>query len=246
MDVMLLVALMLASTLGPQAQSRAVQYELRTGTSVGEPVILEVIVQNDGSARAVVDVDFGASNVEFLTFEITNPKGGRTKVRPPLGTGFQVWGRYQLSAGQRQVVTLALNEFADFSAPGNYQVAVTFTGPALSGGTALGIARNASWTFTLGSRDAAAIQRRCDELLARIQKRDDDTRDALIALTAIRDPAAVPYLLKSAEARGLATEEIKALERIGGGDAKAALQVLAKSPNRFTAVEAKAALARVK
>jgi hypothetical protein len=136
----------------------------------------------------------------------------------------------------------------DFSQPGSYVVSLTYDGTVSGNEATVQVQRQARWEFKLGGRDAAALQRKCEDLLEIILSplRSKEHNSAVAALAAIRDEAAVPYLLRSAEARGLATEEVAALERIGGPAARTALEKLARSANRWTAASAKGALARIK
>ena len=173
---------------------------------------------------------------------------GPIEYRLEPGDGFQPGGRFRLAAGESQTVTVPLNDLLDLNRPGSYVLMLKYDGTVTRQGEAVQVQRQTRWEFTLGKKDPEQLRRRCGELLQIIVSpaRQPEHQSAVMALTAIRDVVAVPYLLRSAEARGLATEEVGALEKIGGPEAKEALQRLTKSSNRFTAAAANGALARVK
>jgi len=228
------------------AQAGPIEYRLDTGSMVGKPVSLEVKLTNEGTG--VLAVDLGLSNRTYFTFDLMSPDGHRSSIRPKPGDGFQPGGRFRLAAGESQTVTVPLNDLLDLNRPGSYVLMLKYDGTVTRQGEAVQVQRQTRWEFTLGKKDPEQLRRRCGELLQIIVSpaRQPEHQSAVMALTAIRDVVAVPYLLRSAEARGLATEEVGALEKIGGPEAKEALQRLTKSSNRFTAAAANGALARVK
>ena len=227
-------------------QRPPIQYDLRVGSSVGEPVLLEVTIANEGSG--VLLVDLGLSNRTRFVFEVKSPDGRVSRTRPMPADGFQPGGRFRLAAGESESVTIPLSELMNFNQEGSYVVSLTYDGAVTGQDATIQVQRQARWEFTLGSRDVAALRRRCEELLDIILSplRSKEHTNAVAALVSIRDEAAVPYLLRSAEARVLATDEVAALERIGGPEARSALEKLARSANRWTAASAKGALSRIK
>jgi hypothetical protein len=189
----------------------------------------------------------GLSYVTEFVFEATRPDGVRSRIRPPGRDGFQPAGRLAIPPGGREVATIVLNEWMRFDRLGRYRVALIFDGRVTANGTPVTVERSGEWDMTLRPRDQEVLRSRCDEYLrAILGPSPGEQQRALLALTWIRDPVAVPYLLKSAEARQLALEEVNALTWIGGSEARAALETLARGPNPWTATQAKAALARMR
>ena len=62
----------------------------------------------------------------------------------------------------------------------------------------------------------------------------------------VQDPVAIPYLLRAARIEPVASGEVEALVRIGGMEARKALEELARSPREWTAQLAQGALKRIK
>ena len=241
-----LIGLTWAAPDAGAAQKPPIQYELHAGSSAGEPVAITVTLTNEGPGTLAVDLGF--SNIERFIFEITFPDGTRSKKRPLPQDGFQPAGRFRLAPGEREAVSIDLGQFFSFAKEGSYVISLTYDGTVSRQGSALKVQRQARWEITLRPRDIGILRRRCEELLTIIESptRRKEQAGAVASLASIRDPVAVPYLLRSAEARGLATEEVQALEKIGGPDARGALERLTKSTNKWTAAAAQGSLARIK
>lgn len=227
-------------------QTPPIQFELNAGSSAGEPVAITVTLINEGPGTLAVDLGF--SNIERFTFEVTFPDGTRSKKRPLPPDGFQSAGRFRLEPGEREAVSIDLGRFFSFAKEGPYVISLTYDGAVMRQGSALNVQRQARWEVTLRPRDIGTLRRRCEELLTIIESptRRKEQAGAVASLVSIRDPVAVPYLLRSAEMRGLGLEEVQALEKIGGPEARDALQRLAKSPNQWMAAAAQGSLGRMK
>ena len=227
-------------------QKPPILFELNAGSSVGEPVAITVTLTYEGPGMLAADL--GGSNIERFVFEVTFPGGTRSTKRPLAPEGFQPTGQFRLAAGERDAVSIDLGQFFSFGKEGTYVISLTYDGAVSRQGSALKIQRQARWEVTLVPRDMGILRRRCEELLNIIESptRRKEQAAAVASLVSVRDPVAVPYLLRSAEARGLALEEVQALEKIGGPVARDALQRLVKSPNKWTAVAAQGSLGRMK
>lgn len=228
------------------AQEVTIDYGLEAGTTVGEPVILDVMIVNKSSGQLTVDL--GLSSITGFSFDVVHPNGSRTRRSPLPRAGFQTRGRHSVEPNARRASFVVVNEWVRFDAPGRYEVAVTFNGAVTLAGGTPSIRRNAKWDVNLSPRNTARLRERCEEFLATIESDTYDTpgQRALAGLTWIRDPIAVPYLVKSALRRDISLEEVEALVRIGGPEARAGLEALTKSPNRFTALAAQGGLGRIK
>jgi len=237
---------LVAAPLAAAVQTPAIEFDLTTGSSVGEPVSLEVTMRNRG--QGILAVDLGLSNRTRFMFEATLPDGRVSRMRPMPSDGFQPGGRFRLAPGESENVSIQLSELLDFAQDGLYVVHVTYDGDVTRDGARVEVQRRARWEFSLGPRDVAALRRRCEALLDKIESPhpSSERRSALAALASIRDEVAVPYLLRSAEVSVLATVEVEALARIGGPVARKALEQLAQSTNTWTAAAAKAAVDRIK
>jgi hypothetical protein len=246
--IVLTVSFWLAAPVG--AQDSPIRYRLDSGSSVGEPVMVEVTLVNEGSGELAIDL--GALNMTRFVFDVTSPDGTRARPPRPLPPdGFHTVGRFRLDPGETTIVFIALSDLFAFRHEGAYVVDLTYDGTVMRQGTSVQVQRQARWEFTLGPKNLPALRRRCDGWLTTILSPlrgpgHPDHQAAVKALTSVRDGVAVPYLLRSAEARGLAIEEVEALEKIGGSEARLALETLANSPNFWTASIARSALLRIK
>jgi hypothetical protein len=235
-------AVLIALASGAAQVADRLEFTLPSSITQGEPVMLDVLVKNETAVPWIVD--FGFSYVENFRFSVTSAGAPAREVRPLGRDGFQPTGRVEIPAHQSGSAFIAMNEWIDLRRPGNYTVAIRFLGSITVNGRALVLDRTpVVRELKILPRDEAVLRRRCEEFLAVIKSGSDRER-VVLALSFTTDPIAVPFLLESAEHRGLAIEEVAGLERIGGDAARSALEKLAKGPNSWTAAAAAAALRR--
>ena len=123
-----------------------------------------------------------------------------------------------------------------------------FSGPVrTASGGYLNVAREIRQPVRVLARNEEALTRTCATLAREADAPDASRRDrAVAALASIGDVVAIPYLLEAALVDPFASREIDALARLGGPDARRALESLAKSTNELTASYAQGALHRIK
>jgi hypothetical protein len=145
--------------------------------------------------------------------------------------------------------TVVLNQWIDFSKTGTYEVTTTFSGPVrTSAGTALAVDRVFRQRITILPRDQVSLRDTCDRLLKVYESQSEGfaSYDALQGLTHTIDPVAVPYLLRAAEGRRFADQSISALAKIGGPEARSALETLSRHSDGMVALLARQALRTIK
>jgi hypothetical protein len=150
--------------------------------SQGEPVLLDVNIENPSSEQ--ITLDLGANGNEKFVISIIKPDG-ETLLRslpPRRGEGIVFFGGVQLEPKQAYEETLILNEWFEFGTTGTYIIEIglkSFPASRLQ--------------IEVSPKDAAALAKRCSELLFRIQTATSakDSLAAIQALGYIRDPVAV-------------------------------------------------------
>ncbi len=247
-----LVAWISAEPGAPQTDE-FMTYGLRQEITLHQPVVLDVTVRNVFDEPLIVELGIG--DVANFDFELL-PPGGRPVVRRPTTTApagerssFESTGHVEIAPRGSVTRWILLSQFFDFDAVGNYSLAIRFVGSITSSGASQKNrpARTATLAVQVLPRNQVALERSCAVLLAASQDGDISTRlRAVSALAHTNDPVAVPYLMRAAESDVAPSVEIDGLVRIGGAEARSALETLARSTNAWTASYARAALARIK
>jgi hypothetical protein len=227
-------------------------YLLPAQLTVREPVILDVTVRND--LTETIAVDFGTGGVSEFNFGIQKPDGSRTPIhltttRPPGELSwFEPVGPISIQSGTSVSRSIVLSEVADFSQIGSYEVTIRFGGSVrtLSNGS-VNVLREVRHTLHVLPRNEDALRHACDELAREAKDPDAVHRGrAVAALASIGDAIVIPYLLEVARSDPFASREVDALVRLGGPDARRALEELSKSSNGWTASAAQSGLKRIK
>jgi hypothetical protein len=209
-----------------------------------EPVVIEVHVNNELGDR--LDVDLGLSNVRSFAISIMKPDGLTAAVRLLGRDGFQNGGRYRLAPGERLEKWIVLDEWTQLDQVGKYRVTIQFNGVLRTvKGNVPGVSKPLVSVVEVLPRDEEKLRATC-VLLASRSLSTAGGEDAAVALSHVTDPVAVPYLVQSAEGSFFPQHQIEGLVRIGGPEARAALERLARGPNVMTADSAKSALQRIK
>jgi hypothetical protein len=237
----LAVAPLIVLQAGP---SGSLFYSVPAAVTLNEPIIVDVTFRNDTSEALRIDPGSPLTNFQF---DVIRPSGQREQARPGFAEGFYAGGRFELESGQNATKFIVLNQWAEFSEVGSYQVAVHFGG-AISGkaGASINGARDWSGHIEVRPRDAEALRRTCREFLRVARANEDGRRGrALTALAQTRDVEAIPFILEAASIEG-STDLIEGLVRIGGAGARRALEQLSVSSDQLTALSARGALQRIK
>jgi hypothetical protein len=218
----------------------------------GEPIVVDVIVSNPFADSLVLDLGWNRiGNFELI---LRSGSGQREVARPretrPMG-GVFILGRLELAPASRpHEYFIILREWLETAEPGEYTLEVRFLGSAR---TRAGVipdipGRQSLREIRILPRDEQQLVRRCSSLADEAIRatRSQDMLRAVRALSFVRDAAAVPSLLRVAEADKAVYLAIAGLVRVGGAEARSALLTLAQSPNPETARLAKGALNRIK
>jgi hypothetical protein len=208
-----------------------------------EPIVMAVVVDNQTSKAIMVDP--GADCVSNLVFELAPALGARQTVRPFLGEGAHSLCGMEVRPGARESHSVVLNQWLGFGEPGLFSLTIRFGGPARnSDGSPLEIARSVTQRIRVLPRDEAVLQTTYERLArtAIVSQRTAEWTLAARALAYAGDVLAVPHLQRVAEANRAPAGAICGIVRIGGPDARRALESLASNPNPLIARPAQAAL----
>ena len=230
--------------LVPSAQATVTfTYGLPAAATVGEAIVLDIAVGNISPDKSAT-VDFGPGYVSNLQFLVTRPDRTSITVQPRI-EGFISLGRVVVAPNEKDSRSIILSKWIEFSSPGTYSITVRFQGTIEPTGNSV-----REWTrnVVIEARNEAALRKACQTWFDQLGDPDAQRSGrALLALAYTKDVVAVPFILDAAlQNRGIPTEEIQGLERIGGSQARGALERLSNSKNPRTAQLAKGALSRIK
>lgn len=234
-------------------QKASLSYSLPSEAILHEAIVLDLVVHNDGSEP--IRVYLGLDDVASISFSVRSPNGSQTAspqilVRPAeRGADIAVGsGDYEVAPGERQLHYVVLNRWFSFGEVGTYGLAVHFGGRVEGkAGDSLPVERDLKGEVRVLARDEAMIRQHCAHLLASIRDPIAGSR-SLEALSYTVDPVAVEYIAEAASIVGGidAQEPINGLVRIGGPEARRALEDLTKSSNTWTAMMARSGLTRIR
>lgn len=166
--------------------------------SLGEPVVLNLSVRNESSSTAVLDL--GQDFTQGLRVTVIKPDG--TTVPTPVkeaSNGFHALGTVQINPGETYTREFVIDEWYQFDSIGKYEVQASLRFPIAVANLSFIPTSGTASTILIEPRDEAALRRRCDDLATRISmpRFVDDDGYAARALSAVRDPVAVPYLIRA-------------------------------------------------
>ncbi|MEZ5320446.1 MAG: HEAT repeat domain-containing protein [Vicinamibacterales bacterium] len=246
--------------VGVNAQTNEViSYILPAEVTQHQPVLLDLALRNQ--LDRPLTIELGAGEVARFEFRLQPPSGSlvvsrpTTTRRPGYSEWFESAGHHELAPGRSDSVWILLSQFLDFDSVGTYELTIRFNGevtPIAALAPAMQLTRTTVRQIRVLPRDEDALRRYCASLVAESRSPMVTTSGrALTALAHVQDPVAVPYLLEAAEVavgppEVAATVEIEALVRIGGEEARRALELLARSSNPWTVRMAQEALKRIK
>jgi hypothetical protein len=172
-----------------------------------EPVVLRLVVQNYNSDPAILDL--GANFKQGLLVTIIAP-GGAVLPRPTWEpSGLHDLGRVRIAPGASYMREFVMDEWYDFDSPGQYGIRASLRFPITIGDRSFTPAGDTFQTITIEARDEPALRRRCEALAARIANpivdpntfvdpsTVEDVAQAALVLSYVRDPVAIPYLVRS-------------------------------------------------
>lgn len=226
----------------------AVSYSLFSSKiTLHEPVIIEFTLNNVFAES--IKVDLGADRKEAFRFAVTQPDGVSRNLLLLRQEGIARFGSITLQPGQSYRQRLLINEWTDFPLPGKYLVAVRLVNPVQTQ-KGLVIAKDAGFRATLevAPKDPEKLRSVCETLFSQMaaSKSYEQAAEAILALSHIRDPVAVPYLEKSLVVGKLVEPfAIKGLAQIGNREAVQALISALNMRNRDIATLAQAALSKL-
>lgn len=236
-------------TLGG-VQSSAVEfsYSLPASITLHEPVVVTATIEN--RSPGTVTVDLGNHHVQQFAFMLTSPRGVTVSARPQPEEGLDAGPIVSIEAGQRNAEPMVLNRWLQFEQPGTYELRIRFLGTvrAIATNTTLDVERMFVTNLTVLPRDAEQLKSKCESLAALVAhgRPASERIQALQQLAYVNDSVAVPYLRAAVEAGGNPSEAIEGLVRIGGQEARDALQAMAANPDRIVAAAARNGLSRIK
>jgi hypothetical protein len=165
----------------------------------GEPIFLRLTVENKGSETLRADlvedqVEFGMAGRSGLSVTVTAPDGKLHSPIPPVQrSGLSLRALLEVKPNEASTFTFILNNYHDFSRPGEYAIRVSLISQAELGGRVY-VLDGMEGRITVGPRDEAALRRRLEALTESIMKRSADWPHALTILRSIKDPAVIPYI----------------------------------------------------
>ncbi len=189
-------------------------------------------------ARTVVTDAFAGDNHRFLVNDFRTPDSSAAYTGPQYyryrcsgqgGSWTTIFGplHVEVRPGDRLTRTLLLNERADFTEPGRYEVLITLPSPVTTreGAELMKVPAHRE-RFEVLPRNAAKLTEACESLLRQIASSPSAvvSEDAALALAHIQDAVAVPYMekaLRTGETPG--TSLVDGLARMGTANAVRAL-----------------------
>lgn len=235
------VFLLLAANVAAQepALSEASVALEKTVISAGEPVILDIAVQNPSATALDVDPGYDWENVEI---KVVDPDG-RSWTRPPAAPrqGMKFSNAVHLDAGAATTIWVVANDWFKFDEPGAYQIEVVLRGTLRSGATA-------HLSLRVQQKNPDALKAACSALLERVSNSQTSSESlvAAKALSDVNDSVVVPYLAAALKRREFVPQMISALARLNTDEALNALAEASKSHDPETSSQARAALSALR
>jgi len=245
---LMLASLMVAYGMGKATKQVLVSYDISSPITLHEPVIVQFSMNNRLDEK--IKFDLGHNRKSNFLIKVTKPDGSIVNVPPLPAEDVGAIGRVSLEPLQTFSQRLLLNEWYDFSAPGDYQIEIRLKTPIR---TKSGLTVKSSTTKQLSLqvhlRNEQMLKQECDKLIKAVAQSSSysEVADAATALSYIKDPVVVPYLktVLAADKR-LNVIAIDGLRRVGTDDALEEIISAAQSQNHETAAYAKGVLSRMK
>lgn len=212
-----------------------------------EPVNLTFIVKNE--LTQPIKLDLGENRKGNFILTIKQPEGKSVRLRLPERGGTSRISRVSLEPGQTYTQNLLLNEWYEFLTLGNYELTISIaTTIQTQEGLSIGEISGFHTTLEIKPKDSAHLKQISARLAERVANSPsyDEAAEAALALSYIRDSAAVPYMEKAIVSGHMVEQIVIAgLERLGDEKAIQALIALSTNQDREIAILARRALKRV-
>jgi len=217
--------------------SVVLRYESPVDITVGEPVIVELTVDNQ--REDAIRVDLGFNRTENFVVTVKGPAGRphtAALLQSPLPDRAGRGGRVLVSPSQTFSHQLVLNQWFRFDQAGIYVVEIRLkTGITTAAGIPIDVPTPGHFTIDVRPRNEWALKATCERLAQTVIETADVAQrlDAARALSYVADPVAVSYIASViASTDAVDSLLIPALARIGGSEAWETLKRLQNSPDR--------------
>lgn len=239
-----------SQTASAQSEGVTVSYELPERVTLHEPVSLAVVVDNQSTEDATIDL--GASKVGNTQITLTAPDGSQVTIdprRPSEMFRTKGPGLVRLQPRDRVRTELVLNEWASLDFIGKYRLVVRFIGTISPPSAAGGNQQPVDLTLEVLPRNVRRLREVADLLVRQTQTIYAERADlAAKKLLFLNDPVVVPFLLRVIDERKghwVDPIMISALERVGTDEARDALLKAGGNSNVATSRSAWAAIERL-
>lgn len=162
-----------------------------------EPIFIDFSIRNELAEG--IEVDLGHNRKSNFDFTITEPDGSITRAPRLSAEGVGRIGRVSLEPKSVYVQRLILNEWYHFTKRGSYKIEGRLSGPIMTqSGLSVKPNRSEPLSLQIQPRNPDRLRQICQTLLRLAVESSDGQKaaESAIALSHIRDPAAVPYLEK--------------------------------------------------
>ena len=209
-----------------------------------EPVFLRIAIENSSQQGVVINL---GHQDEKLDIRVTNPLGS-TELRPrPVKAGWSSPDVLDAPPSGSSAAEVPLNSWFAFHMLGHYRIDLALHPDSLPEEPFLYtlVGNSAVLDLTVLPRDPASLESACASLVETIRNAGSAsaTAAAANALSAIDDPAAVPFAVQALKKPEFAALMIGALARLRTDEAVRALVSASKSGDRETSSLARSALA---
>lgn len=199
------------------SQDVVVSFALRqSAVSLHEPVLIEFSI-HDGLTEAI-QFDLGHNRRSNFQFTITKPGGRRVQVPRLSEGGLGLVGRLSLEPGGEYTQKLLLDEWYQFSEPGNYKVEAKLVDRIETlAGMRVRTRLSEQIPLNIQPRNPNRLNEVCRSLARSVIESPtfEARAEAASTLSYVRDLVAVPYLGRVAREGGpLAGTAIKGLARV--------------------------------
>lgn len=162
--------------------------------SLHEPVLVRFVVEN-GVPEAVT-IDLGHDRLGNFDFTITRPDGSTVRAPRLSPEGLGRLGKITLPPGQSYSQRLVLNQWFDFAQPGTYRIEPALaTAVTREAGGPVPVETAGAISLRIQPANSQALEKVGQELAATATSSNAAAAiEASVALSYMRDPAAVPHL----------------------------------------------------
>jgi hypothetical protein len=182
----------------------AVSYEISSPLTLHEPVLVEMRVEN--GLRQEIRFDLGHNERTKFLILVTQSDGKVIHVPRMSEEGAGISGKVSLKPGEAYSHRLILDEWYEFSQPGHYKVEISLVDPIQTEqGGKVDASTKSILSLEIEPRNPGVLIQRCAELADRVEQASSyaEAIEPALALSYVRDEAAVPYLARIIESHKL-------------------------------------------